>query len=70
MDCPVAAIFVVSRREVRSLWSMSQNSVRRYLSVSICAINQPLLSSAGFHGSIVLPIQISSVKIIVNYILS
>ena len=64
IDRDVSSVFVVFVLEVGSLRSVSENMVRSNGSESFGEFYQPFFASACVHGFVVLPIDVSSVKIV------
>ena len=70
MDGDVAVVSVVLVLEVGCLRAMSDNVVGDYFSQSLGESNQPLFALSLVHGSVVLPVHITSIQVIVRNELS
>ena len=70
MDGDVAVVSIVLVLKVRRLGAMSDNVVGDYLAQSLGESNQPLLPLPLVHGSIVLPVHVTSIQVIVRNELS
>ena len=70
MDSDVAMVSVVLVLEVGRLRAMSDNVVGDYLAQSLGKGDQPLLPLSLVHGSVVLPIHITSIQVVVRNELS
>ena len=60
-------MFVELLFEVGSLRAMGDNMIRNHFSQSYCEVYKPLFPSACLHSTIVLPVYVSSVKIVSKY---
>ena len=67
VDCDIGSMFVELLFEVGSLRAMGDNMIRNHFSQSYCEVYKPLFPSACLHSSIVLPVYVSSVKIVSKY---
>ena len=66
VDRDVCPIFVEFLLEVRTLRAVSHNMVGNHLSQSFSESNDPLLSSSCLHCGVVLPINISPIKVVLD----
>ncbi len=60
----ISSIWIVGVFEIGSLRAVSHYFIRNELSKCLCEFNDPFLTSTFFHRSIVLPVNISTIKIV------
>jgi hypothetical protein len=66
VDGFVATMHIVLVFEVGGLWAVAKNVIRDDFSGCFREIDQPLFSCAFVHGLIVLPVHITSIKVVVQ----